>query len=290
MAQGMDMTVGERLAQRLGHAPDTRYLIINCDDVGSSHSANVAALKAMDKGIATSATLMVPCPWAREAATMFKGRDMGVHLTLTAEYPGYRWRSLTGARSLHDRDGFLPARIKHAVQNAAPADVRAECQAQIDQALAWGVDVTHLDAHMGVANIAPFAEIFLDLAKAYGLPVRLLDGGDSQFNFDIGTNTSRTVAENRGILASDRFIFQWPVDTRDFLAEHIPKLKPGITEFYAHPVADGPELRAYDPEAPDLRAKDAIYLCDPELKGLIAKSGAKPISFRPLRDLQRSGS
>ena len=126
------MTTGKQLAQRLGHDSDARYLIINCDDVGSSHSANVAALRALDEGIATSATMMVPCPWAREAARMFAGRDVGVHLTLTAEYPGYRWRSLTGARSLHDSDGFLPARTKDAVRNAQPDDVRAECRAQID--------------------------------------------------------------------------------------------------------------------------------------------------------------
>ena len=78
------MTVGEALARHLGDPRDTRYLIINCDDLGSSHAANVASLKAMDEGIATSATLMAPCPWAREAAEMFKGRDVGVHLTLTA--------------------------------------------------------------------------------------------------------------------------------------------------------------------------------------------------------------
>ena len=73
--------------------------------------------------------------------------------------------------------------------------MRVECQAQIDQALAWGVDVTHLDTHMGVANIAPFAEIFLDLAATYRLPVRLLDGEDSKFNFDIGKDDSRTVRD-----------------------------------------------------------------------------------------------
>jgi hypothetical protein len=282
------MTVGERLAQRLGHAPDTRYLIINCDDMGSSHAANIAGLKAIDEGIATSATLMVPCPWAREAARMFQGRDVGVHLTLTAEYPGYRWRSLTGARSLHDKDGFLPARTKDAVANARPDDVRAECRAQIDQALEWGVDVTHLDAHMGVANIPPFAEIFLELAAAYRLPVRLLDGKDNRYNFEIGNQDARSATLARGVLASDRFIFEWPCDTRDLLTKQLARLKPGITEFCAHPVADGPELRAYDPEAPDQRAKDATYLLDASLGRLIGEAGAKPISFRPIRDLQRA--
>ena len=283
------MTVGEVLASRLGHARDARYLIINCDDLGSSHAANVAALEAIDDGIATSATLMVPCPWAREAAEMFKGRDVGVHLTLTAEYPGYRWRSLTGTRSLHDRDGFLPATTKAAVTNAKAHDVRAECRAQIDQALSWGVDVTHLDGHMGVINVhAPFAEIFLELAAEYRLPVRLLDGwAGNRFNFDVGETGGRAAAAKRGVLASDRFIFQWPCDTHELLSEQLPKLEPGVTEFCAHPVADGAELRGYDLEAADQRAKDALDLVDNGLKQLIAQSGAVPISFRPIRDLQR---
>src|SRR5260370_35796512 len=96
------------LAERLGHGPDTRLLIVNCDDLGSSHSANLAIAQAFDEGIATSATLMVPCPWAREAATLSAGRDVGVHLTLTADYPGYPGRSLTGRASRHDDDCYLP--------------------------------------------------------------------------------------------------------------------------------------------------------------------------------------
>ena len=58
------------LAERLGHPPDARLLIVNCDDLGSSRSANVAVYEALRDGIATSATLMVPCPWARDAAAM----------------------------------------------------------------------------------------------------------------------------------------------------------------------------------------------------------------------------
>lgn len=141
---------------------------------------------------------------------------------------------------------------------------------------------------MGVANIPPFAEIFLDLAATYRLPVRLLDGEHNNFNFEINGDDSRTAAAKRGILGSDRFIFQWPCNTHDLFTQHIPNLKPGITELCAHPVADGPELRAYDPAAPDQRANDAIHLCDASLERAIAASGAKPISFRPIRDLQRA--
>ena len=98
------------LAERLGHAPDDRLLIINCDDLGSSHAANVGIYEALRDGIATSATLMVPCPWAREAAARYRGEDVGVHLTLNAEYDLYRWGPITHAPSLLDGDGGFPAR------------------------------------------------------------------------------------------------------------------------------------------------------------------------------------
>jgi predicted glycoside hydrolase/deacetylase ChbG (UPF0249 family) len=74
------------LAERLGFAADDRLLIINCDDLGSSHAANSGVFDALRNGLATSATLMVPCPWAREAAARYRGEDVGVHLTLNAEY------------------------------------------------------------------------------------------------------------------------------------------------------------------------------------------------------------
>ena len=66
------------LAERLGYAPDDRLLIINCDDLGSCHAANVGTYEALREGIATSATLMVPCPWARDAASRYRGEDVGV--------------------------------------------------------------------------------------------------------------------------------------------------------------------------------------------------------------------
>src|ERR1700677_1478650 len=65
------------LAERLGYGPEDRLLIVHCDDLGSSHSANVASYRSIVYGVATSATLMVPCPWAREAARMLHGLSVG---------------------------------------------------------------------------------------------------------------------------------------------------------------------------------------------------------------------
>ena len=73
------------LVERLGHAPDARLLIVNCDDLGASHAANVGVYESLRDGAATSASLMVPAPWAREAAARYRGEDVGVHLTLNTE-------------------------------------------------------------------------------------------------------------------------------------------------------------------------------------------------------------
>ncbi len=272
------------LVERLGQAAGDRLLIINCDDLGSSHAANLAAAAAMDAGIATSATLMVPCPWARAAARDFAGRDVGVHLTLTAEYPGYRWRSLTGAASLHDEDGFLPATAGEVFARADPAEALAECRAQIDQALAWGVEVTHLDSHMGTMQIdARFFDAYLDLAVEYGLPLRMPGRkADVRLGFEC-----RRRADERGVVFTDNFVNPWGKDTAEVFRGLLADLAGGVTEMFAHPVEDGPELRGYDPAAADVRAGDAVWFTSPELKSLIAASGATPISYRPLRELQR---
>ncbi len=273
------------LAERLGHAPDARLAIVNCDDLGSSHAANVAILKALTEGVATSATLMVPCPWAREAARLAAGHDVGVHLTLTAEYPGYRWRSLTAAASLHDDDGFLPATAAEAIAKATPEDVRAECRAQIDQALAWGVDVTHLDSHMGVVQIdARFFDIYLDLAAEYRLPLRMFGARTDRF---LGFS-GKARASERGLVFVDHILDSWGGSTRGMLIDKLPQLAEGVAEIFAHPVEDGPELRGYDPENPQGRVDDGLCFADPATKALFDAAGVSRISYRPLRDLQRA--
>ena len=159
------------LAERLGYGPKDRLLIVNCDDLGSSHSANIATFRSTVYGVATSATLMVTCPWAREAARKFKGLSVGVHLTLTCEYRGYRWRGLTKGASLHDEQGFLPATGEAVAARIDAKDARAECRSQIETALSWGLDVTHLDSHMYALEArSDLFDLYLDLAEEFRLP------------------------------------------------------------------------------------------------------------------------
>lgn len=271
------------LAERLGYGPDAKLLIVNCDDLGSSAAANRATAAAHATGVATSATLMVPCPWALDGARSFKG-GTGVHLTLTCEYPGYRWRSLTGAASLHDSEGYMPATAEAVWATADLNAVRAECRAQVDQALAWGVDVTHLDAHMGTMQVdRRYFGVFVDLAAEYDLPLRMFGSrAEAELGFP-----GRSLAAERGLVFPDHLTTTWGRPAKAAFADILARLRPGVTEVYVHPVEDGPELRAYDPDHPQIRVDDLALMIAPETSAMIAAAGATLISFAPLRELQR---
>ncbi|HEX7166677.1 MAG TPA: ChbG/HpnK family deacetylase, partial [Acidimicrobiales bacterium] len=143
------------LAERLGHAPEAKLLIINCDDLGSSHAANVGIYEALRRGIATSSTLMVPCPWAREAASRYRGEDVGVHLTLNAEYDLYRWGPITHAPSLLDGDGGFPRTPDDLWDHADLDEVRRELRAQLEGGHV-GVEVADVEAPVdGPLDLGP---------------------------------------------------------------------------------------------------------------------------------------
>src|SRR5581483_1254568 len=231
-------------------------------------------------------TLMVPCPWARDAVERFKDLDVGVHLTLTAEYPLYRWRSLTGARSLHGDDGYQPRTLDELYGKADLAEVEAECRAQIEQALSWGVDITHLDTHMGAMQIDPrFVAVYLKLAADYRLPLRMIgEAGDRAMGLD-----ARARAAQLGIVFPDRFTFSWGrMMMREVFEDHLAKPRSGVSELMLHCVDDGPELRGYDLTEAAIRIHDGILGADRSLKARLDRAGVKTISFRPLRDLMRS--
>jgi predicted glycoside hydrolase/deacetylase ChbG (UPF0249 family) len=91
------------VAERLGAGPDARLLILNCADLGFCHASSTGVYAALRSGLATSASLLVPAPWAREAAARFRGDDVGVRLTLNAEHDLYRWGPITLAGTVKDR-------------------------------------------------------------------------------------------------------------------------------------------------------------------------------------------
>ncbi len=162
------------LASRLGYSDDARLVIISCDDLGSCHGATEGVYQAIRNGVATCASIMVPAPWARYAADQYKGEDIGVHLTLNAEHPLYRWGPLTHAPSLLSGEGGFPRSVDDLWEHADSTEVLRECRAQIERALAWGIDVSHLAPHLTSITLRPeFFDVYLELAVEFKLPIRL---------------------------------------------------------------------------------------------------------------------
>jgi predicted glycoside hydrolase/deacetylase ChbG (UPF0249 family) len=274
------------VVERLGHPADAKLLIVNCEDLGFSHAANVGVYDALRDGIGTSASLVVPAPWARESAGRFRGDDVGVSLTLNAEYDRYRWGPLTQAPSLLDGDGGFPRTRADAWDHGDLDEVRREARAQLERAVLWGFDVSHLHSRLDAMLMRPeFFDIYLELAVEFRLPVGLL-GATAEPN--VGFPVRRLAAE-AGVLFADRFVTLPAPSTRESFADLLAALPSGLTELALRPAVDTPELRAITGEWPSRVADYALATDGAGLRALAEASGVTLVGYRPLRDAMRSG-
>ena len=289
-----------RLAERLGFAADAVVAIVHCDDIGMCHAANVGSFEALDRGPATCGSLMVPCPWFQEAAAMARARpgvDLGVHLTLTSEWPHYRWGPVTGASavpSLIDDQGCLPRTTQELVRRGRPEEAELEMRAQIDRALDAGIDVTHLDAHMGAAFMPPFVEIYVGLAIEYRLPLFAVRPGAAPLGDPAAAAPIRhgiEALERAGVPVLDGFdasSLSFPAGAGIAHNEaRLDRLTPGVSYLICHPARGGEELDAIAPEAHARDFERTFYGGDAGRRALEAR-GIRTVGMRELRDLMRA--
>ena len=275
------------LAERLGHAPDDRLVIINADGLGLCHAANEGVYQSLRTGVATSASLMVPCPWAREAAARYRGEDVGVHLTLNAEYERYRWGPVTHAPSLLDGDGGFPRTVADLWDHADLDETRRELRAQVERAILWGFDISHLDSHMGSVQLKPeFFDVYLDLAVDFSLPIRL-SGGSTERTIGF---PFRKLAAEEGVVFPDHFVMGRDVGSRRVIERTVHDLRPGVTEMIVHPAIDTPEIRALAPDWAGRVDDHDLMVNDHSLRTLLQRAGAHLIGYRELRELQHRGA
>jgi predicted glycoside hydrolase/deacetylase ChbG (UPF0249 family) len=278
---------GPSLAERLGYGDDAKLVIISCDDLGGCHAANVGVYRALRNGLATCASLMVPAPWARDAALRYEpGDDIGVHLTLNCEYEAYRFGPITHAPSLLSGEAGFPRRIADLWEHADTEEVLRECRAQIERALAWDIDVTHLTPHLTAITLRPeFFDVYLELAVDFRLPIRLpstITAEQAGFPF-------RALAAEEGVLFPDHFDHDWRAGSRERVYEEVRSLQPGVTEIHVQPAIDTPEVRALTDAAAGWIDDLRLVTQDPVLEALLAESGATLIGYRRLRDAMRAG-
>jgi predicted glycoside hydrolase/deacetylase ChbG (UPF0249 family) len=275
------------LAERLGYRPDDRLLIVNCDDLGSTYAANIGVYESLREGLATSSSLMVPCPWARDAAARYRGEDVGVHLTLNAELDHYRWGPITHAPSLLDGDGGFPRTLEDIWDHADLDEVRRELRAQVERAILWGFDVSHLDSHMGTVQLRPeFFDVYLDLAVEFRLPIRLSGASTERL---IGF-PFRQLAADEGIVFPDHLLLvAGGVGSRRTIERAVMDLRPGVTEILVHPAIDTPELRASTPDWANRVDDHDLVTRDRALRSMLDRAGVVLIGYRELRDAQHAG-
>jgi predicted glycoside hydrolase/deacetylase ChbG (UPF0249 family) len=280
-------------------------MVIHADDVGMCNGTNRAFVELSEAGVVSSGSVMVPCPWfadIAQSAAANPALDVGVHLTLNSEHAGYRWGPVSGAgpsSGLVDEHGFMWRTVSQVRQHAHPDAVEAEWRAQIDRALRAGVDVTHLDAHMGSALAPEWCDRYVAVGAEYGVPVLIttrLSGYDPHNHLaDVTDDAFDHFVQQAlaaGMPAFDRVLetdFDRPrggdVDYRDKLVDG----GEGLIYCAFHPCRPGPgEVEAIEPHAHHVRVDEYELFRQPDWAQWLQAQPFEVIGMRALRDEMRA--
>ena len=289
---------------RLGYGPEDRVVVLHADDIGMCQATLPAYIDLLEFGLLSSAATMVPCPWFSQTAALCRAHpeaDLGVHLTLTCEWDAYRWGPVSTrdpASGLLDAEGYLPRTSEAVWEHADEGAVRTEIEAQLDRALAAGVDVTHIDTHMGTLVHPRFAPGYVDLALSRRLPLLMmrLDPAKARNRDLVRMNPDAPqmslklaerletvglpVFDNVAMLPLDR-----PEERVDQARRVLDSLPPGLSLFIIHPAQDTSELRAIAPDWPS-RVADYKAFTSPELRDYVHNAGIHVLGYRALRDIR----
>ena len=246
--------------KKLGFSNDDRVIIIHTDDIGMCQASVDAFADLVDFGLISSGAVMVPCPWFLEAAKFAVAHpeaDLGAHMTLTSEWETYRWGPVSTRdpeTGLMDEEGFFHKRSEGVWANANPEAATHELEVQIQRALQAGMNLTHIDTHMGSVAHPAIIPGYVQLAVKYGLPLMLprMTAEDFAARKDVDNQAAEMAVglintlEEMGIPLVDGLSgleLEVAADRFEQAKQALRALKPGITHFIIHPSKDTPELR-----------------------------------------------
>ncbi|MGJ6967437.1 polysaccharide deacetylase family protein [Streptosporangium sp. G11] len=270
-------------SELLGFPPDARVLIVNNDDFGMYHAINAAVVDSIEEGIASSCSLMVPCPWALHAMRLLRQRPeipFGIHLTLVCDTTHYRWGPLTAKEkvpSLLDDTGelFTPAEVPELLARARLDEVELEFRAQVDAVVDTGLTPTHLDWHcLADGGRDDIFDLTVALAEEYGLAVR------------VWLEPGRQKSRRRGLPVTDNdFLDSFGLDIDGKAARYAELLRDlpvGLSEWAVHPGLGNEESQAID-GGWRVRRTDYEFLTSPEARELIQREGIVVIDYRTVQ-------
>ena len=283
--------------ERLGWKADEVVVILHVDDAGMHHASNRGVEETIERGVATSFAMMMPCPWVPEIVRYVRGHpevDAGLHLTLTSEWELYRWGPVAGRAvvpGLTDPEGCLPRNVAAVVARATPDEVERELRAQVERAEGFGIPITHLDSHMGTLFArADFFERFLKVGVEKRIPILAVGGHATHARQENGEAIQALKAVvpriwNAGLPVIDDLhtgSYGWPPEQKTKrLADLLRSLQPGVTEILFHasvPTDDFPQVTA----SSESRHADTRALTSPEVKRAIEERGIVRTTWREL--------
>jgi predicted glycoside hydrolase/deacetylase ChbG (UPF0249 family) len=286
----------------------TRYLIVNADDLGLSDGVTEGIVRAWREGVVTSTSAMINVEGAAErvAATRAAHPDLpiGLHLNITTGRPVLPPERVP---SLVDASGrfFTSAALLDRLPQISLDELRAELRAQAELLLGVGVTFDHVDYHEGMLMFyPPFYRVVRELAKGYGVPVRQptpaslhghvklpRGGGATALRAMVRFALRHPIAAARlmphvtpsalkrrgaslaaeGLRAPDWFIDSYFGNaTVDAFVAMLRQLPPGVSEVAVHPGIVDDQLRTLGGDSVEEREAELAVLLDPRVREALA--------------------
>ena len=284
----------QSIQERLGYAKDAKLLILHTDDLALSHSEDSASIHLLEKQHASSGSIQVPCPWFSEMAQYaitHPGADLGLHLTLTSEWKYYKWMPVAGkdkVPSLVNNKGYFYDDLDSLGKLGKPGEVETELRAQIERAKQAGINVTHLDAHMGCAFFnKEFLKIYLKLAREYQLPCLL---NVNAFKLLYGIDIKELLTEKD--VVTDNVFMAFPPNANTergaYYTQMLNQLPAGLNCILIHAAFDDAEMKAITVDHPDYgaawRQADFDFFNSDDFKSVLDKNNIHLITWKEIRD------
>jgi len=227
---------------------EERLLIVNADDFGQSPGVNRGIIQAHERGVVTSASLMVRWPAAIEAAT-YARRHPALSVGLHLDYGEWslrdgKWRPLYEVVDMEDSNA-----------------VQEETARQIDAFVRLvGREPTHIDSHQHVHKRPSVTAVVVAVADRLEVPLR---------HFSNVRYCGSFYGQDEGGSA-----IQYAVSVDDLIAV-LNSLPFGVNELACHPGLEEDVEGMYRKE----RALEVETLCDPRVRDRLESLGMRLTSF-----------
>lgn len=288
------------IATKLEIPKGKKIVLLNHDDLGMNEGSNHAFKKIVESRTFNSSSVMSVCPWFPDVVEMYVENhqlNIGVHLTLTSEWKGYRWKPLstvTRMSGLIDQDGYFWARRQMLIESVIKEAAEEEFHTQIEKVIDAGIDITHIDCHMGVGFIPELFEIYIGLGEQYKVPVLIPTNIEEILNLyklhEVEVDYYHAIIselKTRGIPLVDHFLITPCFDKGTALEGYKNLLKgvtDGVTVLSLHPNTEEC-IKSIDPNMYYVRTDEYKVFSDKIDPDWLEDDNIRVISYRDLKSL-----